>query len=64
MSKTTVDVEKMDPASAAPENGDYEIHRDRTGSLSVNDAVFGQITEEGPNYRNVRTPTMDSPPFE
>lgn len=32
---------------------DLEGHEDQT-----QDAVFGEITEEGPNYRNVRTSTQ------
>lgn len=39
-----------DPAATAPSQGDLKVE---DGQSHVHDAVFGEITEEGPNYRNV-----------
>lgn len=37
---------------------DLESHEDQT-----QDAVFGEITEEGPNYRSVRIPPFRTKSF-
>lgn len=38
----------------AAENGDLEQTPTGPGDVQISDDVFGEVGEDGPNYRNVR----------
>lgn len=51
MSKEYKDVEDLRPVQTTDE-GEVVVRR-RGSAASTHDAVFGEMTEHGPNYRNV-----------